>query len=83
MTSLSGALNRIASDLTNRGVSFALILIGGLAVSARTEPRFTRDLDLAVSVTSDHEAESRVDRGHPTDKSTATPALTNNRQAPT
>ncbi|MEX0775371.1 MAG: nucleotidyl transferase AbiEii/AbiGii toxin family protein [Phycisphaeraceae bacterium] len=32
-------------------------LIGGMAVSARTEPRFTRDVDLAVAVASDTEAE--------------------------
>jgi hypothetical protein len=36
--------------------SFALI--GGLAVSARAEPRFTRDADFAVSVASDAEAEA-------------------------
>ena len=36
---------------------FALV---GLAVSARTEPRFTRDLDFAVAVTNDPEAEEVV-----------------------
>jgi hypothetical protein len=35
-------------------------LVGGLAVSARTEPRFTRDADLAVAVASDAEAESLI-----------------------
>ena len=35
----------------------AFALIGGLAVSARSEPRFTRDADFAVSVGSDAEAE--------------------------
>ena len=34
------------------------VLIGGLAVSARAEPRFTRDADLAVSVASDAQAEA-------------------------
>ena len=34
--------------------------MGGLAVSVRTEPRFTRDLDLAVAVESDALAESTV-----------------------
>ena len=48
MTSLESALQRIATDLTRSGVDFALI--GGLAVSVRTEPRFTRDADFAVSV---------------------------------
>lgn len=35
-------------------------LVGGLAVSARCEPRFTRDLDLAVAVEGDLEAEQLV-----------------------
>jgi hypothetical protein len=35
-------------------------LVGGLAVSARAEPRFTKDADLVVSVASDEEAESLV-----------------------
>jgi predicted nucleotidyltransferase len=35
-------------------------LVGGLAVSVRTEPRFTRDLDLAVAVADDHAAEKLV-----------------------
>jgi hypothetical protein len=35
-------------------------VVGGLAVSARTEPRFTRDLDLAIAVENDTEAESVV-----------------------
>lgn len=46
---------RAAADLEALGASFALV--GGLAVSARAEPRFTRDVDLAVSVASDEEAE--------------------------
>lgn len=33
-------------------------LVGGLAVSARVEPRFTRDLDLALSVDGDRDAEA-------------------------
>jgi predicted nucleotidyltransferase len=35
-------------------------VVGGLAVSARTEPRFTRDLDLAIAVENDAEAEGVV-----------------------
>lgn len=58
MTSLEAALRRIQSDLTQARVAFALI--GGLAVSARTEPRFTRDADLAVAVGSDAEAEALI-----------------------
>ena len=57
-TSLEEALHRIDADLTRARVSFALI--GGLAVSARTEPRFTRDADLAVAVADDAEAEALV-----------------------
>jgi predicted nucleotidyltransferase len=37
-------------------------LVGGLAVSARTEPRFTRDADIAVAVDSDAEAEALIHR---------------------
>ncbi len=55
MTSLEAELRRIHAHLTESHVSFALV--GGLAVSARTEPRFTRDADLAVALTSDAEAE--------------------------
>ncbi len=58
MTSLEAALRQIHTDLTEAHVSFALV--GGLAVSARTEPRFTRDADLAVAVASDAEAEALI-----------------------
>lgn len=58
MTSLEAALRRIHTDLTEVQVSFALV--GGLAVSARTEPRFTRDADLAVALANDAEAEALV-----------------------
>jgi hypothetical protein len=58
VTSLEAALRQIHTDLTEAHVSFALI--GGLAVSARTEPRFTRDADLAVALTSDAEAEALI-----------------------
>lgn len=58
MTSLESALQRIAADLARSGVDFALI--GGLAVSVRTEPRFTRDADFAVAVSGDAEAETLI-----------------------
>lgn len=58
MTSLETALRRIHKDLAEAYASFALI--GGLAVSARTEPRFTRDADLAVAVANDAEAETLI-----------------------
>jgi len=58
VTSLEAALRQIHRDLTDAHVSFALV--GGLAVSARTEPRFTRDADLAVALASDAEAEALI-----------------------
>jgi len=58
VTSLEAALRQIHTNLTEAHVSFALV--GGLAVSARTEPRFTRDADLAVALASDAEAEALI-----------------------
>ena len=58
MTALETALREICGDLTETRHVFALV--GGLAVSARTEPRFTRDADIAVAVASDAEAEALV-----------------------
>ena len=58
MTALEAALRQICLDLTETHSLFALV--GGLAVSARTEPRFTRDADIAVAVGSDSEAEDLV-----------------------
>lgn len=57
-TRLHKALRAIIEDLQNEGAAFALV--GGLAVSARTEPRFTRDLDLAVHAADDRQAEALV-----------------------
>jgi len=59
VTSFEAALRQIDADLTRAHVSFALV--GGLAVSVRTEPRFTRDADLAVALASDAEAEALID----------------------
>ena len=60
-----GRLNRLASvvrraqdDLNRLGFDWALV--GGLAVSIRAEPRFTRDVDLAVAVADDREAERLI-----------------------
>jgi predicted nucleotidyltransferase len=58
MIPLGVALRRITDGLQRGSVSFALV--GGLAVSVRVEPRFTRDVDLAVAVASDAEAEALV-----------------------
>jgi Nucleotidyl transferase AbiEii toxin, Type IV TA system len=60
VTTLESILRRIAADLAAEQFSFALI--GGLAVSIRTEPRFTRDADLAVSVAADSDAEQLLYR---------------------
>jgi predicted nucleotidyltransferase len=58
MIPLGVALRRIIDALQRVSVPFALV--GGLAVSVRVEPRFTRDVDLAVVVASDAEAEALV-----------------------
>lgn len=58
MNRLEAALRRIAADLDRTGRPWCLI--GGLAVSARTEPRFTRDIDVALSVPDDAAAEQLV-----------------------
>lgn len=58
MTSLDAALRGISAELARARVPFALV--GGLAVSVRTEPRFTRDADLAVAVATDGEAVSLI-----------------------
>ena len=60
MSALELALRRIVHLLSEAGVPFALV--GGLAVSVRVEPRFTRDADLAVAVNSDAEAEAVIGR---------------------
>jgi hypothetical protein len=52
------ALQRIFAELGDAGVPCALI--GGLAVSARVEPRTTRDVDIAISADGDEAAEQLV-----------------------
>lgn len=52
---LAGALRVVRDDLIALDVKYALV--GGLAVSARAEPRLTRDVDLAVAVETDALAE--------------------------
>jgi hypothetical protein len=52
------ALAGIVEALRVRGRAFAVV--GGLGVSARVEPRFTRDVDVAVATTGDAEAELLV-----------------------
>ncbi|HEY7363147.1 MAG TPA: hypothetical protein VIE37_03490, partial [Methylomirabilota bacterium] len=50
MSRLESVLRRAAGDLQALGRGWAVV--GALAVSARTEPRFTRDVDLVVAVQS-------------------------------
>jgi hypothetical protein len=56
MTRVQQVLGELATALAYSGSGFALI--GGLAVSVRAEPRFTRDVDWAVAATDDPEAEA-------------------------
>jgi predicted nucleotidyltransferase len=58
VNALEAALRRISERLAEAGRDWALV--GGLAVSARAEPRTTRDVDVAVSVADDAEAEALV-----------------------
>jgi predicted nucleotidyltransferase len=58
MNHLEILLGKVASLLNDRQQAWALV--GGLAVSVRTEPRFTRDVDLAVAVADDPSAEALV-----------------------
>jgi hypothetical protein len=60
VASVESALRSSAADLNAALVRWALV--GGLAVSARTVPRFTQDLDFAIAVASDAEAQDVVHR---------------------
>ena len=51
-------MQRAVADLDAVGARWALV--GGLAVSARVAPRFTQDVDFAVAVAGDPEAEAIV-----------------------
>jgi hypothetical protein len=52
------ALRDVAEAISRQGRGRAVV--GGIAVSARSEPRFTRDVDLAVAIDNDAEAEALV-----------------------
>ena len=52
------ALQRIGEAVNDRGCPWAVV--GGLAVSIRVEPRFTRDVDVVVAVADDDAAEALV-----------------------
>ena len=57
-TGMLSALRGVAVALNDRQIPWALV--GGLAVSIRVEPRFTRDIDIAVAVADDAAAEALV-----------------------
>ena len=57
-TRLLAALRTIAEALDRRHMRWALV--GGLAVSIRAEPRFTRDIDIAVALMDDRAAEALI-----------------------
>lgn len=58
MTRLARVVRAAHGDLTEAGAAHAVV--GGLAVSARAEPRFTRDADFAVATVSDAQAEAVI-----------------------
>lgn len=58
MTRLARILSDLQRDLAQLGASWALV--GGMAVSVRTEPRFTRDIDIAIIADRDTDAETLV-----------------------
>lgn len=58
MSRLAAVLSRLTADLA--ALRQPCALVGGLAVSARSEPRFTRDVDVAVAVSDDATAERLV-----------------------
>lgn len=62
---MAGALQRAAEALRDQKVPFALI--GGLAVGGRGVPRFTADLDFAVSVEAAQEESETLPHSFPRD----------------
>ncbi len=60
MNRLESALSAVLDALSREGLHGALV--GGLAVSARAEPRFTRDIDVAIDSDSDSDTEQLVGR---------------------
>jgi len=56
VTRLQKALTRLAADLNSGGLKWALV--GGFAVTLRTEPRTTRDIDVVLAISGEREAEA-------------------------
>lgn len=55
VTGFESLLAQLGEDLRAQGAHWALI--GGHSIAVRCEPRFTKDLDVAIAVTDDAEAE--------------------------
>ncbi len=55
LSNLVGTLRRATGDLQRLRLKWALV--GGIAVSVRTAPRTTKDIDVAIAVADDTEAE--------------------------
>ncbi len=55
---LGPPLIQIINDLNSYGSRYAIL--GGIAIGAHTNPRFTNDVDLAVVVENDEEAEKLI-----------------------
>ena len=62
LTKLGRVLRNVSAVLHEVGSPHSYAVVGGLAVSARVEPRFTRDIDLAMATRDDAEAEALVHR---------------------
>lgn len=60
VNAVEAALRNAAADQSGLGQRWAIV--GGFAVSARAEPRFTGDVDIAVAVVDDNAAESLLRR---------------------
>lgn len=58
MTAVARALAHLGATLDDIGCRWALV--GGLAVSCHVDPRFTRDIDVAITASHDAEAEGLV-----------------------
>jgi len=58
LSRIESVLRRVVRDLGDLSRRWALV--GGLAVSAQVDPRFTRDIDLVVLVGDDRDAERLV-----------------------
>lgn len=62
MIDFAAPLQSVSQILNSLGQKFALV--GGIAIGARAEPRFTQDVDLAVAVESDEAAETLIKSLH-------------------